>query len=100
MFGNRRIRRARIPIPAARYFFVLSRDTGPRRRTGRFTRAPHSTERVGRSVQESCILAVEIRLFDQLDEVGKDGGDALGRETRASLCDRLDWFRLVTRYTP
>lgn len=45
-------------------------------------------------------MAVEVGLFDDLDSVEQDAGQALGRTARSSLCDRLDWFRLVTEYTP
>ena len=45
-------------------------------------------------------MAVDVGLFDDLDSVERDAGEALGRAARSSLCDRLDWFRLVARYTP
>lgn len=45
-------------------------------------------------------MAVDVGIFDDLDSVEQDAGGALGRIARSSLCDRLDWFRLVTECTP
>lgn len=45
-------------------------------------------------------MPVELKLFDDLDAVADDAGPELGREARPWLFDRIDWFRLVGRYTP
>ena len=43
-------------------------------------------------------LGFEVELFDSLDAVAADSGDALDRQP--SLFDRLDWFRLVAAHCP
>ncbi len=45
-------------------------------------------------------MAVEIKLFDKLDEVAADAGGALDREAQPLIYDRIDWFRKVCAYTP
>ena len=45
-------------------------------------------------------MAVNIALFDNLDDVARDAGGALDRVARPSLFDRLDWFRLVAAHCP
>ena len=38
-------------------------------------------------------MTVEIKLFDDLEDVAADAGDALGRARQPSLYDRIDWFQ-------
>lgn len=45
-------------------------------------------------------MAVNIQLFGTLDDVAADAGGALDRTSRASLYERLDWFRLIEAYCP
>jgi CelD/BcsL family acetyltransferase involved in cellulose biosynthesis len=45
-------------------------------------------------------MPVEVELFDDLDAVERDAAGALGRAARASLFERLAWFRLIERHTP
>jgi hypothetical protein len=45
-------------------------------------------------------LSVDVAHFADLDAVAQDAGGALDRGCRASLFERLDWFRLVQRHTP
>jgi CelD/BcsL family acetyltransferase involved in cellulose biosynthesis len=45
-------------------------------------------------------VPVNIALFDDLDAVASDAGGALDRASRASLYDRLDWFRLLAAHCP
>jgi len=45
-------------------------------------------------------MPVEVELFDDLDAVERDAAGALGRTARASLFERLAWFRLIERHTP
>ena len=45
-------------------------------------------------------MAVEVKLFHDLDEVERDAGNALERSAQPSLFDRLSWFRLIDKYTP
>jgi Acetyltransferase (GNAT) domain len=45
-------------------------------------------------------MPVDLKLFDDLDAVAEDAGRELDREARPWLFDRIDWFRLVGRYTP
>ena len=45
-------------------------------------------------------MAVNIALFDDLDEVARDAAGALDREARPCLFDRLDWFRLIAAHCP
>ena len=45
-------------------------------------------------------MAVNIALFDDLDAVARDAGDALTRDAQPVMFDRLDWFRLVNDFTP
>lgn len=45
-------------------------------------------------------MAVQVEVFDDLDEVARDAGGALAREARPWMFDRLDWFRLVQDFTP
>ncbi len=45
-------------------------------------------------------MAVNIALFDDLDEVARDAAGALDRAAQPSLFDRLDWFRLIAAHCP
>lgn len=45
-------------------------------------------------------MTVNIELFNDLDAVAHDAGGALDRAARASLYDRLDWFRLIATHCP
>jgi len=45
-------------------------------------------------------LSAEVARFTDLDAVALDARGALDRGQRASLFERLDWFRLVERHTP
>ena len=42
----------------------------------------------------------DVKIFDDLDAAAKDAGSALGRGARPLIFERIDWFRLVDRYTP
>jgi hypothetical protein len=42
----------------------------------------------------------DVKIFEDLDSAAADAGGALGRDARPLLFERLDWFRLVDRYTP
>lgn len=42
----------------------------------------------------------EITLFEDLDDVARDAAGALDRAVRASLFDRLEWFRLLAAHCP
>jgi hypothetical protein len=43
-------------------------------------------------------MPVEVELFDDLDAVAHDAQGALDRASRASLFDRLDWYRLTAAH--
>ncbi len=45
-------------------------------------------------------MPVDLKLFDNLDAAAEDAGPRLGRAARPGLFDRIDWFRLIARYTP
>lgn len=45
-------------------------------------------------------MTAQVKLFDDLDAVERDAGDALDRGARPWLFDRLDWYRLVRDHTP
>lgn len=45
-------------------------------------------------------MTVNIACFDDLDAVADDADGALDRARRASLYDRLDWFRLIQAHVP
>jgi CelD/BcsL family acetyltransferase involved in cellulose biosynthesis len=45
-------------------------------------------------------MPVEVELFDDLDAVARDANGALDRDARASLFERLDWYRLTAKYAP
>jgi CelD/BcsL family acetyltransferase involved in cellulose biosynthesis len=45
-------------------------------------------------------LAVDVKLFEDLDAVERDAGGDLDRTAQAELFDRLQWFRLVERHSP
>jgi hypothetical protein len=45
-------------------------------------------------------MAATVELFKDLNEVERDSGGALTRSARPHLFDRLDWYRLVHRFTP
>ncbi|HEY5722985.1 MAG TPA: GNAT family N-acetyltransferase [Allosphingosinicella sp.] len=42
----------------------------------------------------------DVKIFDDLEAAAQDAGAALGRDSRPLLFERIDWFRLVDRYTP
>jgi len=42
-----------------------------------------------------AVAPIDVRLFDDLDSVAADAGDALDRANQPSLYDRLDWLRLT-----
>lgn len=43
-------------------------------------------------------VSVEVELFDDVAEAEADAGGALGREARASIYDRLSWYRLIAAH--
>lgn len=45
-------------------------------------------------------MAVNIELFDNLDDVARDAGTSLDRTARPCLFDRLDWYRLIAAHCP
>jgi hypothetical protein len=45
-------------------------------------------------------MTVAVKLFDDLDAVEREAGDALSRASQPSLFDRIDWLRLVAEHTP
>jgi CelD/BcsL family acetyltransferase involved in cellulose biosynthesis len=45
-------------------------------------------------------VATDVAIFHHLDEAERDAGGRLGRSAQRSFFDRMDWFRLVDRYTP
>ena len=45
-------------------------------------------------------MPVDLQLFVDLDAAARDAGNALNREARPWLFDRIDWFRLVQDHTP
>lgn len=45
-------------------------------------------------------MTVNIALFDHIDHVASDAAGELDRARRASLYDRLDWFRLLQEHVP
>lgn len=45
-------------------------------------------------------MPIEVELFDNLDAIAADAGDALSRQRQPLLFDRLDWYRLIQRHTP
>ncbi len=45
-------------------------------------------------------MTVNIAFFEDLDAVAADAAGALDRDARASLFERLDWFRLIAAYCP
>ncbi len=45
-------------------------------------------------------MAVNIGLFDSLDEVARDAAGGLDRAVRPCLFERLDWLRLVETHAP
>ena len=44
--------------------------------------------------------ASDVKIFEDLDSAARDAGAALGRDARSLIFERIDWFRLVDRYTP
>ena len=42
----------------------------------------------------------DVKIFDDLEAAARDAGAALGRDSRPLLFERIDWFRLVDRFTP
>ena len=44
--------------------------------------------------------AADVKIFEDLDSAARDAGEALDRGARPLLFERMDWFRLVDRYTP
>jgi hypothetical protein len=45
-------------------------------------------------------LSVDVKLFEDLDEVERDAKGSLSRLAQSSLFSRLSWFRLVAEHTP
>jgi CelD/BcsL family acetyltransferase involved in cellulose biosynthesis len=45
-------------------------------------------------------VTVNIAFFEDLDTVAADAAGALDRDARASLFERLDWFRLIAAHCP
>jgi hypothetical protein len=45
-------------------------------------------------------LAVNVRLFESLDEAAADAGGALDRAAQPCLFSRIDWFRLLALHCP
>ena len=45
-------------------------------------------------------MAVQVELFDDLDAAARDAGDALTRERRPWMFDRIEWFKLVRDHAP
>lgn len=45
-------------------------------------------------------MTVNIAFFNDLDAVARDAAGALDRQRRASLFERLDWFRLIAAHCP
>jgi hypothetical protein len=45
-------------------------------------------------------MTVAVKLFDDLDDVAREAGDALSRASQPSLFDRIEWLRLVAAHTP
>ena len=45
-------------------------------------------------------MAVDVKLFEDLDEVERDASGALDRAAQPSLFSRLDWFRLIAEHCP
>ena len=45
-------------------------------------------------------MTVNVALFETLDAVAADAGEALGRYAQPGLFDRLNWFRLLERHCP
>jgi CelD/BcsL family acetyltransferase involved in cellulose biosynthesis len=45
-------------------------------------------------------MSAQVELFHDLDAVEADADGALGRDRRACAFERLEWFRLVERFTP
>jgi hypothetical protein len=43
---------------------------------------------------------VNVKLFDDLDDVERDAAGALDRAAQPCLYSRLDWFRLLARFAP
>jgi CelD/BcsL family acetyltransferase involved in cellulose biosynthesis len=52
---------------------------------------------IGRAKMEQ---ASDVKIFEDLDAAAQDAGTALDRDSRPLLFERMDWFRLVDRYTP
>lgn len=45
-------------------------------------------------------MAAEVKVFVDLNDVERDAGPALTRAARPCMFERLDWYRLVDRFTP
>jgi hypothetical protein len=45
-------------------------------------------------------MALDVKLFDDLDAVAADANGALDRARQPALFDRLDWYRLLHRHCP
>jgi hypothetical protein len=59
----------------------------------------HSMRGGGLPVGDNA-LSVDVKLFDDLDEVERDARGALDRNAQPSLFARLSWFRLVAEHCP
>jgi hypothetical protein len=46
------------------------------------------------------LLPVDVKLFDDLDDVERDAAGDLDRAAQPSLFDRLSWFRLTAKHCP
>lgn len=52
------------------------------------------------ALAKDSLMTVNVTLFDSLEAVERDAGDALARRNRPWLFDRLDWLKLVRDHTP
>jgi hypothetical protein len=48
----------------------------------------------------AILMPIKVELFDNLDAVAADAGEALSRAGQSLPFDRLDWYRLIARHTP
>lgn len=46
------------------------------------------------------VMTVNVKIFDDLDDVARDADGALDRASQAKVYDRLDWFRLIETHLP
>src|SRR5687768_12734521 len=66
----------------------------------RSRRATRSGEFPNRHTRMEDAVTADVEIFEDLDAAGRDAGGALARDARPILFDRLDWYRMVDRYTP